>query len=163
MSGIFRLVERIFTKHSQNVCLINIHILTYWHARCAASYGRSFDFIAFFGHFHILLDYLCLNCCISTKLSLIIYLINTDMSNYQMWLQVMECLLILLCFLYKINGYSYLKCCIPNFYGCLMNTFILICWYARCNYKLRKVFWFSWVLWKFQCLIIFFFNKFCGK
>ena len=38
----------------------------------------------------------CLNCCISTKLSLIVYLINIDMSKCQMWLQVMEHSLILL-------------------------------------------------------------------
>ena len=29
-----RLVAHIFTKLSQNVCLINTHILIYWHARC---------------------------------------------------------------------------------------------------------------------------------
>ena len=31
----------------------------------------------------------------------------------------------------------------------LINPFILICLYARCNYKLRNVPWFNWVLWKF--------------
>ena len=29
-----RLVAHIFTKHSHNMFLINIHILTYWHAKC---------------------------------------------------------------------------------------------------------------------------------
>ena len=42
------------------------------------SYGMPLWFIAFFGHFHTLL----LNICISTKLSLIICLINTDENSF---------------------------------------------------------------------------------
>ena len=50
---------------------------------------------------YIIDDHSCLNCYISIKISLIVYLINkyTDMSIYQIWLQVLECLLILFRFL----------------------------------------------------------------
>ena len=41
-----------------------------------ASYGTPFDFIAFFSY--IFDDHSCLNCYFSTKLSLIVYLTNTD-------------------------------------------------------------------------------------
>ena len=50
---------------------------------------------------------------IFTKLSQIVCLINTDMSICHIWLQVMECLLILLRFwriLHKIDEYPWLKC-----------------------------------------------------
>ena len=43
-----------------------------------ASYGMSFEFIVFF------YDHSCLNCCISIKLSLIVYLINTNVSCINM-------------------------------------------------------------------------------
>ena len=78
----------------------------------------------------------------------------------QMWLQILGYLLILLrfwVFLYIIDDhYSCLKCCIFTTLSpiiCLINTHILICRHARCNYKLRKVLSFNWVLRKFQCLI----------
>ena len=50
--------------------------------------------------------------------------------------------------------------------SCLIDVHILICWPTRCNYKLRKVLWFNWVLWRFQCLERYSssnFHKFCGK
>ena len=42
------LIAHIFTKFSQNVCLINMHILSSNMPDVAVSYGRSFDFIAFY-------------------------------------------------------------------------------------------------------------------
>ena len=54
--------------------------------------------LRFLGILHIIDDYLCLKCCISTKLSQIVYLR-------------------------------------------LRNTHILICWHARCYYKLKKILW----------------------
>ena len=52
--------------------------------------------LGFFWEFSDLIDdYSCLNCCISTKHSLIVCVINTNMSKCQMRLQAMECLLIL--------------------------------------------------------------------
>ena len=49
-----------------------------------ASYGKSFDFIAFFGFFHFYV-YSCLNCCIALKHSQIAFLIDVhiliNMSN----------------------------------------------------------------------------------
>ena len=62
-------------------------ILIYWYVRCV-----------FFVFSHIFDDHSCLNCCISTKHSLIVYLISTDMSKCQMWLQVMESFLIFIMF-----------------------------------------------------------------
>ena len=49
------LVTHIFTKFSRNVCLINAHILIYWYARCHCKLWKVYNFIAFFGYFHILL------------------------------------------------------------------------------------------------------------
>ena len=46
-----------------------------------ASYGTPFNFIAFFCIFsYNIIDHSCLNCCISTKLSLIVCLINAHIS-----------------------------------------------------------------------------------
>ena len=92
------------------------------------------------------------------QLSLIVYLINIDVTKCQMWLQVMERLIVLRfkVFSYIIDDHWCLKCCILTkllqIVG-LTNTFILICWHVRWNYKLRKVLWFNCVLWKFQFLI----------
>ena len=58
---------------------------------------------------------------------------------------------LLLVFSYTIDDHSCLKRCIFTKFSqivCLINTYILICRYARCNYKLWKVLWFDWVLWK---------------
>ena len=115
------LVAPIFTKLSQSVCLINIHIFIYWHARCDVFWAFSY----------IIIDHLCLNFhqtftnCVSNQY---------DVSKYQMWLQFMKCLLILLRllqFLLKIDEYWCLNCCISTKLlriVCLINTFILICW-----------------------------------
>ena len=75
------LVAYIFTKLSQNVCLINTHILIYRYARCDYKLWNAFDLIWAFSY--IIIDLSCLNCCISTKLSLIVLLINTDMLKCQ--------------------------------------------------------------------------------
>ena len=76
-------------------------IYTFWYIDMpdvTAIYGTPYDFMAFFWLFsYIIIDHSCLNCCIFIKLSLIVYLVNTDMSKFQMWLQVV-CLPILLCF-----------------------------------------------------------------
>ena len=112
-----------------------------------ASYGRPFEFITFFGHFHTFFDYSCLNCCISTKLSLIIsnqywYAKMSDVTaSYVMPLIFITFFRIL----HKIDEYSCLKCCISTKLlqiVCLINTFMI----SRYNYKLRKVPWFDWVL-----------------
>ena len=80
-----RLVSHIISKFSQNVYLANAYILIYFMPDVTASSETPFDFIVFFWVFsYIFDDHSCLNCCISTKLSLIVYLINTDMSKCQM-------------------------------------------------------------------------------
>ena len=43
-----RLIAYIFTKISQNVCIINKHILIYRHTRCDYKLWNAFDFNAFF-------------------------------------------------------------------------------------------------------------------
>ena len=74
-----RLVAHIFTKLSQNVCLINTNILMYQHARCDCKLWKALWFYWVFCVFsYIFDDHLCLNCCIFTKLSLIEYLINSN-------------------------------------------------------------------------------------
>ena len=67
------LVAHIFTKHSQNVCLINTHILICQHGRCDCKLWNALLFWVFScssdGHLYV-------NCCISSKLSLILCLIS---------------------------------------------------------------------------------------
>ena len=48
------------------------------------SYGKSIDFIAFFGYFHTLLMtiHVSINCCIPTRLSQIVCLSNFDILTY---------------------------------------------------------------------------------
>ena len=78
------LVVHNFTKHSQNVCLINIHILMYRHARYDCKLWNAFWFYnVFWALSYIINDHSCLNCCISTKLSLIICLISTHILTYR--------------------------------------------------------------------------------
>ena len=79
---------------------IYIHnILIYWQARCDCKLWNTLRFYCVFWVFsYIFYHQSCLNCCISTKLSLVVYLIDTDMSVYRMWLQVMKSLLIWLRF-----------------------------------------------------------------
>ena len=96
-----RLVAHRCTKLSQNMYLINTHILTYSHARYDCKlWNTLWLYYVFFLVFSYIIinDHSCLNCYISTKLLLIAYLINNDMFKCQMWLKVMECLLILLRF-----------------------------------------------------------------
>ena len=89
-----------FTKLSQNVHLVNTHILIYRYARCDCKLWNALWFYCVFWVFsYIISDHSSLNCCISTKLSLIVYLINTEMSKSQMWLQALQRHLILLRFL----------------------------------------------------------------
>ena len=62
------LVEHSFTKLSQNMWLINIHILIYWYARCDWKLWNFPCFIAFFWIFsYIIDDHYFLNCCMSKK------------------------------------------------------------------------------------------------
>ena len=76
-----RLVAPIFSKHSQNVCLIN----TFWcfdMLDVTASYGTIL--LLFFLVFSYLFNnHLCGNYCICTKLSQIICLINTHFLIYR--------------------------------------------------------------------------------
>ena len=70
-----RLVTHIFTKLSQNVFLFNTHILMYQYARCNCKLWKAIWFYCIFWVFsYIFIEHSCLNCCISTKLSLIVYL-----------------------------------------------------------------------------------------
>ena len=85
-------LDQTFTECIYMFWYINIPELT-------ASYGIFLWFYCVFWSFsYIIIDHSCLNCCISTKLSRIMHLINTH---------------------------------------------ILICWYARCNYKLLELVWFN--------------------
>ena len=71
------LVPHIFIKLSQNVCLMNTHILMYWYARFNCKLWRVHWFYCVFWIFsYIIDDNSCLNCCISTKLPLFMYLIS---------------------------------------------------------------------------------------
>ena len=86
-----------FTECMSNLCTHHFDILVY--ARCNYKLWNAFWFYYVLWAFsYIIIDHSCLNCCISTKLSLIVYLINTDLLKCQMWLQVMKCLLNLLRF-----------------------------------------------------------------
>ena len=124
----------------------------YKNARLTPSYGRHFHFIVFF-------------LCISIHswrpfMSELLYLHQTFydcVSN----LQVIERSLILLRFLciFIHHWWSFLclEFCIFTKLSqiiCLIKAHILIYWYVRCNYKLRRILWFNWVLSKFQCLIV---------
>ena len=83
--------ERHLHLSSQNVCLVNAHFLIYWHSRCDYKLWNDVWFYYVFRVFSYIYDnHSCLNC------SVIANLINSDV--FQMWLQVMECLLILLLF-----------------------------------------------------------------
>ena len=80
----FCLVAHIFTKLSQNVSLINVYILIYWHVRCDWKLRNTLWFYCIFGYFrYIIEDHSCLNCCISTKLSQIVSLIISCTLVYQ--------------------------------------------------------------------------------
>ena len=78
-----RLVAHISPKLSQNVCLINIYIFIYRHARYYCKlWNALWLYYVFWAYSYIIIDYSCLNCCISTKLALIMCLINTHILIY---------------------------------------------------------------------------------
>ena len=86
--------EHILSQNFYRMYVYSIH--TFWYIDIpdvTASYGVPIDFIAFFRVFsYIFADNSLQNCCISTKLSLFVYLINTDMFKCQMWLKVTFCI-----------------------------------------------------------------------
>ena len=73
-----RLVAHIVTKLSQNVYLINTHILIYRYARCNCKLCKFLWFCCVFLAFsYIIDDHSCLNCLICAKLSHILCPIDT--------------------------------------------------------------------------------------
>ena len=116
-----------------------------------ASYGTPFDCIAFFGYFHTLF---CLNCCISTNLHVWSAISSRNIYKLciwyewkkwikkiviikcQMWVHVMERSLILLCF-FGIFIHYWRPSIKHSQIVYLINTHTLICWHARCIYKLQ--------------------------
>ena len=112
-----------------------------------ASYGTSFDFVAFFKSFHYI-DFIndvwsvvsSSNFCrLCVQL-----IINTHILLYQYarcdWFGSVFCE-----FSHLINSFSCLMCCIFTKLSqtvCLIDTYNLIYRYARCNYILWKVIWF---------------------
>ena len=93
-----RLVSHILTKLSQNVCLTNIQILIYGHSRCDCKLWNApwfyyvFWVVSYINNWLLMSELLYLH---KKKHSLIVYLIDTDVSKCQMCLQVMESFLIL--------------------------------------------------------------------
>ena len=82
---------RYMSEKYFNVYVVNTHISVYWHARCDCNLWKAFWFYCvFWVYSYIIIDHTCLNSCISTKLSLFVFVINTEMSKCQMWLQVVE-------------------------------------------------------------------------
>ena len=69
------MVAYSFTKFTQNMCLINTHILIYQYVRCDCKLWNA-------TWFYFVLS-LCLNYWIFTKLSQIMYLINVHILVYQ--------------------------------------------------------------------------------
>ena len=71
------LETQIFTKLLQNVCLINTHNSIHRYAKCSCKWWKTLWFYCVFWVFsYIIVDHSCLNCCMSTKLSQIVCLIN---------------------------------------------------------------------------------------
>ena len=145
-----RLAACIFNKLSQNVCLINTKKINMEYAHFDNLACQMwlhvverplilFRFLAIFIHYLRPFMWIVVsppNFRWVFNLCILIY------QTCQMWLQVMEFLLILLLFLrilHKIDEYSFLKFCITAKFShimCLINTHILLFLYARCNYKL---------------------------
>ena len=75
------------------MCLINTHILIYWHVGSDCKLWRDLWLYCIFWVFsYIIIDYSCLKCCIFTKYSLIICPINTYIflcwyapRNHKLW------------------------------------------------------------------------------
>ena len=89
------LVTHIFTKLSQNICLINILILIYGHARCYCNLWQIRWFYWVFWVFsYIIDDYSCLICCISIHQTFTDCVPNWythfEISACQMWLKIIE-------------------------------------------------------------------------
>ena len=79
-----RLVTQNITKLSQKVCLINTYILMYWNSICNCKLWNALWFYCFFWVFsYIIDDHSCLNCCIYTKHSQIVYLISVHILIWQ--------------------------------------------------------------------------------
>ena len=98
----------IFTKLSQIMCLINIHILIYQYARCDWKlWNISWLCCVFCKFSDIINNNSCLNCYIFTKLSQTV---------------------------------------------CLIHTYNLVCRYARCDCRLWKIIWFKCILGNFRIL-----------
>ena len=76
------LVRHSYIKFSQNKCLNNTNILTYLYASSNCKLWNALAFIAFFWVFsYIIDDHSCLDYCIFTKLSQIVWLINIWYTN----------------------------------------------------------------------------------
>ena len=157
------LVAHIFIKFSQNVSLINIYILIYRHARYDCILWNALWFYNIFGHFFMHYYWTFMSEWLYLHQTFTDYISNQYTHIYirharchsKLW-NTFWFYSVFLWILYTIDEYS----CVT--YGistkllrivCLINTFILIWWYARCNWKLRKVPWFNCVLWNFQCLL----------
>ena len=146
-------MSQLFYLHQTfTYCICN----QYWYVKMpdvTASYRKPLNFMCFFEfgtkltNIHVWSDLSSPNFHILCILYEYKYFV---IMKCQIWLHAMERLLILLCFfglfLYIIDDFSFLKYCILTKFSlivCLINTHILIYWYARCNYKLRKVLWFN--------------------
>ena len=136
-----RLVTHIFTKYLQNVGLINTHILIYWHARCQCKLWNPlwfyYIFLSIFIHYY-------------WPLSEFLYVhqtfLHTNISTCQMSQQVIEWFYSVFANLAHNWRIFMSEVLYPLFIPTkllrivfLINTFILICWNAKCNYKLQKV------------------------
>ena len=139
------MVAHSFAKHSQNICLINAHILMYWHTSCNCNLWKAFWFYSVFWVFsHIIDEYSCLKCYIFTKISQIVYLIDVQILVYQhtkcdCWLWKVFWFN---CVFWGISkhyfDYSYLDCYVSklSLIVYVINTRILIYQYVRCAWKL---------------------------
>ena len=76
---------------TQNMCLINTHILVYWYVICNCKLWIALDFIAFFVYFHTFMSELLYLHPTFTDGSN--YSIDFDKSTCQMWIQVTNCVL----------------------------------------------------------------------
>ena len=134
----------IFTKLLYNVCLINRH------ARCALKLRNISRFRRISKKYHKNVWHLRLEAHIFNKLLQTVFPINTHILRYQharcdckLWnAHWFYC--VVWVFSYTTDDYLYLNCCISIKLSLIVCLIILICWYASCSYKLRKVSWFEW-------------------
>ena len=127
-----------------------------WHARCDCMLWNALWFYCVFWVFsYTIYDHLCLNCCISTKLSLGIQFMHTNISNmpdvtasYGIPLDIVT--------IFANFAQNWRILISEVFY----HTHILLCLYARCNYKLWKVLWFDWFFEKFYVWYVIFSSNF---